>query len=92
MPAIITNIAQNIGDTCDLASFTSLNHTIHRYGIVILWEEVSNVTQLAYLFPTLVVHFIGVSRRDSNDVVVCYVFYLPFALVNLGQSIEQFEA
>ena len=51
-------------------AFTSLNHTVHHYGIVVLWEEVTDVTQFAYLFPTLVVHPIGVYRRDCNDVVV----------------------
>ena len=45
--------------------------------------------QLAYLFPTLVIHTVGVYRRDYNDVVVCYIFYLTYAFVNIGHSIAK---
>ena len=71
-PKIISYIARElVGNHSDLSSFTSLNRTIYRYGIVLLWEEVHDVTQLAYLFPTLVVHCTGEYYRDPNDIVVC---------------------
>ena len=83
-PNIISAIARGVGNDHDLVAFTSLNHTVHRYGIVVLWEEVTDVTQLAYLFPTLVVHSTGVYRRDCNDVVVS----LTFGMTSYNKLIE----
>ena len=65
-------VAREIGSYQDLAHFTYLNRVVYHNGIGILWEEVHDVTQLAYLFPSLEVYRVGQHFKDANDVVVSY--------------------
>ena len=74
-PNIIVAVAREIGSYQDLAHFTYLNRVVYHNGIGILWEEVHDVTQLAYLFPSLEIYRVGQHFKDANDVVVSYRRY-----------------
>ena len=67
---MIAMVAMKIETRRDLASFASVNHTVFRNSIGYLWEEVRDVTQFAYLFPSLEVICVEERVREFGENIV----------------------